>query len=209
MVLLCWSKNGFRRVCWAIGTRAEGCLRLGTLDPVLPLCFGSERVFNGGCIEGHHLFQVSFFYSVILMVTLHFCFVTGSTRSYRPAGSNRSAWPSCEYCPPWAEILFPAISCPGQHCKDGRFLPGAADAQRLSRALLLAAAGGGGDGALHLPCVFAELCWTLSSQGADGEPGPRGQQGLFGQKGDEGPRGFPGPPGPVGLQVIRSIKERA
>jgi len=108
-------------------------------------------------------FPGEFFYSVLLMVTLHFCFVAGSTRSYRPTGSNRSAWPSCEYCPLLAEIPLVAITSPQKHCKDWQFLPGTADVQRTSRTLLLAVTGGGGDGALHLPCVFAKLSETLSS----------------------------------------------
>lgn len=92
------------------------------------------------------------------MVTLHFCFMTGSARTYRPAGSNRSAWPSCEYCPLLAEIPFFTIKAPGKHCKDWQSLPGTADAQRMSRVMPLAVAGGGGDGALNLRCVFAKLC---------------------------------------------------
>lgn len=98
-----------------------------------------------------------FSYSLLLTVTLHFYFVTGSTRSYRPTGSDRSAWPSGEYCPLVAEIPSLTIKPPGKHYRGWQLLPGAADAQYVFRPLLLAAAGGGGDGALCLSRVFAEL----------------------------------------------------
>lgn len=66
-----------------------------TRDPVHPLpSFRDLCWFNGCCAY----FTGEIFHLLLLNVTLHFCFTTGSTRSYWPPGSNWSARPSCEYC---------------------------------------------------------------------------------------------------------------
>lgn len=66
-----------------------------TRDPVHPLpSFRDLCWFNACCAY----FTGEIFHLLLLNVTLHFCFTTGSTRSYWPPGSNWSARPSCEYC---------------------------------------------------------------------------------------------------------------